>query len=441
MIWFKRIFIILLLFILIINPIFILKNLQTYEVSGQSKYFFIPQNTTIAIISEPEGFTKVNTSSEILKGILAIKNEFTISVLLFTPESFETTKNEMKKAVENHANIIVATGEKIRNDFISFASENPDTFFIGIDMFSNDIDMEQFLKKPTPRNLNFLLYKEEEAGFLAGIFAGLITKDYNSISNRLNPDNIVGLIIANKNDIKYRYEFGFRLGVLAINDKCQIISSELDDETDLYLIRKSTGDLYQKNADIVFQLCGTGSAAAIQSAYLNNNFIIGYEIDQNIYAPSNVVTSAIKKISSSIYYYIKRSFLYGFISGILRLGIKDGAVGLASFHEFDLIIPSQIKDSLYTASTAIAEGKINIPFVSLTLKDEIEQQQNVITTSNTTAGNTDDNSTSSTNSQSYSGNSDNDQTESDSSDNNQTNSENGTNTDSNGNNGTSSGED
>ncbi len=366
--------IIFLLFIFVVFNLILLigNNLSTVNItlSAQSKFFFEPQNAFIAIISEPDGFTKTNISSEILKGILAIKKEFPISVLLLTPESYENTKEEILYAINSKANIIITSGEENRDTILSLALENPDTFFIGVDMFSNDLDINQFIKKPTPRNLNFLLYKEEEAGFLAGIFAGLITKDYSSITNKLNAENIVGIIIANKNDSKDRYEFGFRLGVLAINDKCSILSNQLDDENDFYLIRKFTTNLYQNSADLVFQLCGQGSAAAIQSAYLNGNLIIGYEFDQNIYAPSNVITSAIKKISSSVYYYIKKSFLIGFISGVLRLGIKDGAVGLASFHEFDLLIPNQIKDAIYTASTSIAEGKITIPFVSMTLKEE-----------------------------------------------------------------------
>ena len=341
-----------------------------FSVHGESKFSFNPQNAIIAIISEPEGFTSINASSEILKGVLALKKEFPISILLFTPQSYEKTSEEIQNAINDKANIIITNGEFNREITLSSALENPNIFFIGVDMFSNDIDIEQFIKKPTPRNLNFLLYKEEESGFLAGIFAGLITKDYYSFTNKLNPENSVGIILAKKDDSKNRYEFGFRLGVLAVNEECSISSYELDDETDYYLIRKFTTELYKNNSDIVFQLCGKGSAAAIQAAYLNGNLIIGYETDQNIYAPNNVITSAIKKISSSVYYYIKKSFLIGFISGVLRLGIKDGAVGLASFHEFDLLIPKQIKDAIFTVSTSIAEDKIIIPFVSMTLKQE-----------------------------------------------------------------------
>ncbi len=237
-------------------------------------------------------------------------------------------------------------------------------------MFTIDAEMESYIKKTTPRNLVFFLYKEEEAGFLAGIFAGLITKDFYTITNRLNPNNIIGIIIANKTDSKFRYEFGFKLGVLAVNEDCKILYNQLEDELDYYLIRKYTSNLYSNGADIVFQLCGRGGPSAIQAAYLSGNFIIGYEVDQNIFAPRNVITSAIKKVSSSIYYYLKKSFLLGFFSGLLRLGIKDGAVGLASFYEFDLLIPQKIKDAIYLASTSIAEGKISIPFVSLTLKED-----------------------------------------------------------------------
>lgn len=388
----KLIIIFILLIFFIFPPSFIhlnsIKNLNNF-IYAQSKFIFNPQNTTIAIISEPEGFTKINVSSEILKGILAIKKEFPISLILLTPESYEKVSNQIQLAIESNSNIIIGYGKEIKNEFIKYADENPNIFFIGIDMFSNDIEMDQYLKNNNLKNLNMIIYKEEEAGFLAGIFAGFLTKDYNNVSNRLNPDNILGIVLTKMDDSKTRYIFGFKLGVLSVNKDCQINTSEIEDENDFYLIRKTTSSLYQNNVDLVFQLCGKGSAAAIQAAYLGNNFIIGYEYDQNIFAPENVVTSAIKKISVSLYYYLKRSFLFGFIPGVLRLGIKDGAVGLASFHEFDLLIPQQIKDAIFTVSNAIAEGKINIPFVSMTIKDT---EENIINNNNSDIKNEENNS-------------------------------------------------
>lgn len=380
---FKKVFFIF----LTLSVFFILINIYNFDnkllfklnntTYGQSIYTLNPQNTTIALISGTEGFTQFSIASEILKGLLSIKKEFPVSIILYTLNSYDNLDSLFQEIILNQANIIISYGNEIRNDFIKLAQEHPDRFFIGIDMFSKDIELQDFSNSYIPVNLCMVTYKEEEAGFLAGVFAGLITKDFSIISNRLNNDNVVGIIVANPDDSKYRYEFGFRLGLLSINDKCEILEYKIKDENDFYLIRKNTANLYQNKADIVFQLCGKGSVAAIQAAYLSGNFIIGYEFDQNIYAPENVVTSAIKKIASSIYYLIKNSFLNGFPHGILRLGIKDGAVGLASFHQFDLLIPEQIKKTLYTLSSSIAEGKINIPPVSYSdeEKDIQEDQQ------------------------------------------------------------------
>ncbi|MFN3410966.1 MAG: BMP family protein [Exilispira sp.] len=381
---FKKVFFIF----LTLSVFFILINIHNFDnkllfkinntAFGQSIYTFNPQNTTIALISGPEGFTQFSIAGEILKGLLSIKKEFFVSIILYTLNSYDDLDSLFQEIIINQANIIISYGNEIRNDFKKLAIENPDRFFIGIDMFSKDIELQDFSNSYIPANLCMVTYKEEEAGFLAGVFAGLITKDFSIISNRLNNDNVVGIIVANPDDSKYRYEFGFRLGLLSINDKCEILEYKIKDENDFYLIRKNTASLYQNKADIVFQLCGKGSGAAIQAAYLGGNYIIGYEFDQNIYAPENVVTSAIKKIASSIYYLIKNNFLNGFSNGILRLGIKDGAVGLASFHQFDLLIPEQIKKTLYTLSSSIAEGKINIPYVSYSEEEKnIQEDQQI----------------------------------------------------------------
>ncbi len=355
-------FILILFFILL----FALPSTQQ-NISGQSTFILNPSETTIGIISDIDGFSKNNISSNILRSLIILKKEFSSSILMYTPQSVENFSSTLDKAVNDGCDIVIVSTPKCKDYLINAASMYTSTFFIGVDIFLDDISLKPFVGDFKLNNLAIILYKEEEAGFLVGIVSGLLTNKFYSVSNKLNPENILGIIIGEQKDSLKRYSFGYKLGILTVNPDCKIIESITNTSDDLYLIRKYTNQLYEQKVDIVFQLCEQGGPAAIQAALLRDSLIIGYEIDQNFYAPDNILTSAIKKIESSIYHFLSDGFTSGFKSGIFRLGIKDGAIGLASFYSYDLIIPEQVKDAIFTAATAIIDGKLTIPFISITL--------------------------------------------------------------------------
>ncbi|MEW6114790.1 MAG: BMP family ABC transporter substrate-binding protein, partial [Thermodesulfobacteriota bacterium] len=78
---------------------------------------------------------------------------------------------------EDGAQLVFGVGFLMVEQIQEAAKMNPKTFYAGIDHFYDD---------PIPPNLIGISYKEQEAGYLAGIVAGYMTNKYSKNSKLLN---------------------------------------------------------------------------------------------------------------------------------------------------------------------------------------------------------------------------------------------------------------
>ena len=115
---------------------------------------------------------------------------------------------------EDGAKLVFAVGFLMETAILEVAKNNPNTNFAGIDIFIGDT---------APKNALGILFKEQESGFIAGVLAGLLTKEYASCSDKLNDKNVVGMILGLDIPPVERYQAGFypatRSGILR---KCPV---------------------------------------------------------------------------------------------------------------------------------------------------------------------------------------------------------------------------
>ena len=108
---------------------------------------------------------------------------------------------------------------------------------------------------------------------------------------------------------------------------------------------------------------GIGTFNACQSS--GKALFIGVDTDQylTLTNPGNtILTSAVKKVDQAVYSVVKQTLDGTFPGGQnLVFGLKDDAVGIAPFHDFDSKVPQSIKDAVATATAAIKAGTITVP--------------------------------------------------------------------------------
>ncbi|KAJ3395825.1 hypothetical protein HDU92_004838 [Lobulomyces angularis] len=131
------------------------------------------------------------------------------------------------------------------------------------------IDLIDGLPSEYP-NLRTVIFAEEEAGYLAGVIAGLMTNS-----------QIVAEIISTATLPYKRYSNGFKQGVLAVCPRCNVIR-KFNLNSSINASINFVKDLANKYSfDILFGVGGDGSRAAIVWASQNNIKVIGSETDES----------------------------------------------------------------------------------------------------------------------------------------------------------------
>jgi basic membrane protein A len=254
---------------------------------------------------------------------------------------------------EDGFDVVFAVGFLMADAMIEAAENNPDTYFAGIDIFVDPAS--------APENALGILFKEHESGYLAGVVAGLMTKEYASASPRLNDDNVVGAVLGMDIPPVEKFQAGFYAGVKSVNPDCEVLSVVTGSFTDLAKGKEAAIAMIEQGADIIFQIAGLTGLGALQAADERGVCGIGVDVDQYEEAPNAIITSAEKKLTQAAYLVIESVVNGTFQGGIVEYGINEGATGIAPFHEFENVIPKAVKDAVKQAEEDMKSGKIKVP--------------------------------------------------------------------------------
>ena len=255
---------------------------------------------------------------------------------------------------EDGAEAVFAIGFLMADALLEAAANNPDTAFAGIDIWVDPA--------AAPKNVQGLLFKEQESGYVAGVLAGLMTKEHASASDRLNDDNVVGMVLGMDIPPVERYQAGFYAGVKSVNPDCTVLSVVTGTFVDQAKGKESALAMIEQGADIIFQIAGLTGIGALNGADEAGVAGIGVDVDQYAVAPEAIMTSAVKGITNATYLTVKAVVDGKFVGGDNRVfGINDDATGISPYHNWNNIIPSAVKDAVDAAIADLKSGKIVAP--------------------------------------------------------------------------------
>ena len=249
---------------------------------------------------------------------------------------------------------IFAVGFLMTDTVVKVAPTTPDVIYGGIDEFF----------EPTIPNVIGITFKENEAGYLAGVLAGSLTSQ-TSVDPRINDKLILGFVGGMEIPPVQAYQKGFEAGAKSVNPAIEVKSIYTGSFTDQAKGKEAGSALIGQGADIVFAAAGQtglGTAAACKDG---NALFIGVDSDQFLTIPAigdTIITSAIKKIDVAVFETIKKA-VDGTLKGGVNeaLGLKEDAVGLAPYHDWDSKVPAETKALVDKAAVGIADGTITVP--------------------------------------------------------------------------------
>ena len=146
------------------------------------------------------------------------------------------------------------------------------------------------------KNVEGLLFKEQEAGYLAGYAAGLAAKDRGG--------KAVSSVGGQKQPPVDRYIAGFQAGAKAAFPGVQTLNGYSNDFEKLALCKEVALNQIADGSVVVFQVAGGCGLGALDAAKEKSVWGVGVDADQG-YLGSYVLTSALKRVDTSVFDSIK----------------------------------------------------------------------------------------------------------------------------------------
>jgi basic membrane protein A len=242
-------------------------------------------------------------------------------------------------------NLVIATGFNFETPLAQVAKEFPNTKFAIIDDTASDVD------KGMLKNVEGLTFDSQQAGYLAGYLAGLVSKakGYKQISSVSGEDY----------PSVTSYVAGYQQGAAAADPGIKTVNAFSDDFADQSKCQTIAQNQISQGAKIVFQVAGGCGLGALQAAKKAGLYGIGVDADQS-FLGSFILTSAEKKVDTAVLDATKEAMNGSFKGGTdLTFDLKNGGVGYGTLNS---------EGEKYASQLAAVAAKIKSGAITVTLK-------------------------------------------------------------------------
>jgi basic membrane protein A len=200
--------------------------------------------------------------------------------------------------------------------------------------------------KDKPQNVQGLLFKEQEAGYLAGYLAALWAKD--------NGAKVISTVGGQKIPPVDHYIAGYQAGAKAAFPGIKTLNAYSQDFVDQAKCKEIALDQIAQGSKVVFQVAGQCGLGALDAAKEKGVQGIGVDADQ-AYLGDHILTSALKKVDVAVYGAIKRASDGTFKGGTDEISsVENGGVGLGKIGPAGEKYAGQVKE----VQDKIASGEI-----------------------------------------------------------------------------------
>ena len=235
--------------------------------------------------------------------------------------------------------LIVSVGFLMGDATNTVATKLPDRQFAIVDFPASGL-------KDKPKNVEGLLFKEQEAGYLAGYLAGLWAKDNNA--------KVVSTVGGQKIPPVDKYIAGFQAGAEAASPGIKTLNAYSQDFVAQDKCKEIALDQIAQGSKVVFQVAGQCGLGALDAAKEKGVQGIGVDADQ-AYLGDHILTSALKKVDVAVFDAIKRAQDGNFKGGTDVIAtVENGGVGLGKLGPEGEKYADQVKEM----TDKIAAGEV-----------------------------------------------------------------------------------
>jgi basic membrane protein A and related proteins len=281
------------------------------------------------------------------KGIKQAESELGVETRVLLSKSNGDYVPNLTTLAQQRFDLIIGVGFLMADAMATVAGQLPDAQFAIIDFPAAGL-------KGKPQNVQGLLFKENEAGYLAGYLAGLWAKDNNATT--------VSTVGGQKIPPVDAYIAGFQAGAKKAFPQVKTLNGYSQDFVDQAKCKEIALDQIAQGSKVVFQVAGGCGLGALDAAKEEGVQGIGVDADQG-YLGDHILTSAIKKVDVAVFEAVKRAQEGQFQGGSDEIAtVENGGVGLGKLGPEGEQYAGQIEEiTQQVASGEVGEIPAEVP--------------------------------------------------------------------------------
>src|SRR5688572_1228005 len=273
------------------------------------------------------------------KGIKQAESELGVETRVLISKSNGDYVPNLTTLAQQQFDLIIPVGFLMADAVNTVASQLPNANFAIVDFPAAGLEDK-------PKNVQGLLFRENEAGYLAGYLAGLWAKDNNATT--------VSTVGGQKIPPVDGYIAGFQAGAKKAFPQVETLNAYSQDFVDQAKCKEIALDQIAQGSKVVFQVAGQCGLGALDAAKEKGVQGIGVDADQ-AYLGDHILTSALKKVDVAVFEAIKRAQDGSFKGGTDVIAtVENDGVGLGKIGPAGTKYADQMKE----VTDQIAAGEI-----------------------------------------------------------------------------------
>jgi basic membrane protein A len=302
----------------------------------------------IGLVTDTGGVDDRGFNQFSIAGLKRAETELGVTTRVYVSNSADDYVPNLQAAVQDGNDLVVAVGFLLGPSIVQVAQASPDTSFAGVDNFFGGDGCEAAGTCEQP-NVVGMIFPTEQAGYLAGIVAAMMTKT-----------KVVSTVGGKKIPPVDNWIAGYMQAVKDTDSSIKELNAYSQDFEDQAKCKEIALDQIANKSDVVFQVAGKCGLGALDAACEKNVYAIGVDADQSFAGPC-VITSALKPLESSVFAIIKQ-----FVDGQFKGG-TNVSFGIKELPDAELLapytdaVPQNVRDAVEAAKEKIVSGELTPP--------------------------------------------------------------------------------
>jgi basic membrane protein A len=282
----------------------------------------------VGVVTDIGGLNDRGFNQLAFEGLKRAESQLKVQGRVLTSKSDADYIPNLSTLARQRYDLVIGIGALMGSAIDTVATKFPNTKFAGI-----DVDVTTLKHKP--KNVQGLIFKEQEAGYLAGYMAGLYMKD--------NGGGTIASVGGQKIPPVDHYIAGYQAGAKAADSSIKTLNGYSQDFVAQDKCKELALNQIQEGAKVVFQVAGNCGLGAIDAAKEKGVQAIGVDADQGYLGPQ-VLTSAEKHVDVAVFDEIRnaQSGKYGGGSNTV-FDIKTNGVGIGKTNSAGAKYVAQVK--------------------------------------------------------------------------------------------------